>query len=172
MINELVTEERPHLLHPRQPTMPEIIEMYPSNSTEEGISHQNALLPKIKRAPFLLLFSSLDLDYADAVHRDATSVVFSEKDEVCQSLFSMQMNSWIISQRAVRRKIDKRILPMIFFRWELSYILLGLLIPYSSFLCTYSLPLFLWKIVHEELTQSMASVGDKFHVTKIICWNE
>lgn len=75
-----------------------LVKMYPPNNAEEGTHHQSVLRSsaKLQKAPSGL-FSALDLDYADAVHRDAASVVFLEKDE-----------------RAVRRKMDTRILPMIF----------------------------------------------------------
>jgi hypothetical protein len=46
----------------------------------EGTFHQNQMGPKPKRKHF---FSSLDPSYADAVHRDAASVEYSEEEEVC-----------------------------------------------------------------------------------------
>ncbi|KAG9226845.1 hypothetical protein CCMSSC00406_0003482 [Pleurotus cornucopiae] len=64
-----------------------------NESNEDGTFHQQQLGPKAKRKHF---FSSLDPAYADAVHRDAQSVQFTELDE-----------------KAVRRKIDNRVLPLV-----------------------------------------------------------
>ncbi|KAF9489510.1 MFS general substrate transporter [Pleurotus eryngii] len=64
-----------------------------NESNEDGTFHQLQLGPKAKRKHF---FSSLDPAYADAVHRDAQSVQFTELDE-----------------KAVRRKIDNRGLPLV-----------------------------------------------------------
>ncbi|KAF4603128.1 hypothetical protein EYR38_003533 [Pleurotus pulmonarius] len=49
-----------------------------NDSNEDGTFHQLQLGPKAKRKHF---FSSLDPAYADAVHRDAQSVQFTELDE-------------------------------------------------------------------------------------------
>ncbi|KAJ8700835.1 hypothetical protein PTI98_003822 [Pleurotus ostreatus] len=65
----------------------------PNESNEDGTFHQQQLGPKAKRKHF---FSSLDPAYADAVHRDAQSVQFTELDE-----------------KAVRKKIDNRVLPLV-----------------------------------------------------------
>lgn len=46
---------------------------------EDGTIHQSQLGPKAKRRHF---FAPLDLSFADAVHRDATDVIFSEEEEV------------------------------------------------------------------------------------------
>ncbi|KAL4259179.1 hypothetical protein AB1N83_007018 [Pleurotus pulmonarius] len=64
-----------------------------NDSNEDGTFHQLQLGPKAKREHF---FSSLDPASADAVHRDAQSVQFTELDE-----------------KAVRRKIDNRVLPLV-----------------------------------------------------------
>lgn len=50
-----------------------------NESNEDGTFHQQQIGPKAKRKHF---FSSLDPAYADAVHRDAQSVQFTELDEV------------------------------------------------------------------------------------------
>lgn len=54
----------------------------------EGTFHQGQMGPKPKRKHF---FSSLDPSYADAVHRDAASVEYSEDEEVrgCYSILRM-----------------------------------------------------------------------------------
>lgn len=48
-------------------------------SNQEGTFHQSQLGPKAKRH----FFSPLDLSYADAVHKDAETVNYSEDEEVC-----------------------------------------------------------------------------------------
>jgi hypothetical protein len=52
------------------------------NENTEGTFHQSQLGPKAKRKHF---FSPLDQAYSDAVHKDAETVVFTEKEEVNQS---------------------------------------------------------------------------------------
>ncbi|KAF9467701.1 MFS general substrate transporter [Collybia nuda] len=59
----------------------------------EGTFHQSKEGKKPTRRHF---FSPLDASYADAVHRDAADVIYSEVEE-----------------RTVRRKIDNRVLPLI-----------------------------------------------------------
>jgi hypothetical protein len=53
------------------------------NENTEGTFHQSQLGPKAKRKHF---FSPLDQAYSDAVHKDAETVVFTEKEEVNQSM--------------------------------------------------------------------------------------
>ncbi|KAJ7177895.1 MFS general substrate transporter [Mycena filopes] len=64
-----------------------------SHANKDGEYHQSQLGPKPTRKHF---FSPLDPSYADAVNRDAEAVEFTEADE-----------------RAVRRKIDFVVLPLI-----------------------------------------------------------
>lgn len=59
----------------------------------EGTLHQAALGPRIKQRYF---FSALDHTVADAVHKDAEEVEFTEAEE-----------------KAVRRKIDRRVLSLV-----------------------------------------------------------
>lgn len=62
----------------------ETAEKGPGNEpNEDGTFHQLQLGPKAKRKHF---FSSLDPAFADAVHRDAQSVQFTELDEVHQHI--------------------------------------------------------------------------------------
>lgn len=82
----------------------------------DGTLHQSQLGPKAKRKHF---FASLDLSFADAVHRDAADVVFSEEEEVRllrshQPQFNIDVSHQF--QRAVKRKIDRRILPLVICR--------------------------------------------------------
>lgn len=50
------------------------------NSNTEGTLHQSQLGAKVKRKGF---FSPLDFSFADAVHQDAETVVYTEAEEVC-----------------------------------------------------------------------------------------
>lgn len=59
----------------------------------EGTVHQSRLGPKPNRKHF---FSPLDSNYAEAVHKDASTVVFTPEEEY-----------------KVKRKIDNRILPLV-----------------------------------------------------------
>ncbi|TFK31679.1 MFS general substrate transporter [Crucibulum laeve] len=64
-----------------------------SNANEDGTNHQSLLGPKPRRKHF---FSPLDPGYADAVHKDAEEVVYTEEEE-----------------RRVKRKIDNTVLPLV-----------------------------------------------------------
>ncbi|KII91689.1 hypothetical protein PLICRDRAFT_136092 [Plicaturopsis crispa FD-325 SS-3] len=64
---------------------------------KEGTFHQSELGPKARRKHF---FSVLDPSYANAVHRDAETVEYTEAEE-----------------KAVRRKIDTRVLPIVIFSY-------------------------------------------------------
>ncbi|KAF9474852.1 MFS general substrate transporter [Pholiota conissans] len=63
------------------------------HTNKDGDAHQAALGPKAKRKHF---FSPLDPAYADAVHLDAEAVEYTAEQE-----------------RAVRRKIDNTVLPLV-----------------------------------------------------------
>ncbi|KAG5636315.1 hypothetical protein H0H81_008429 [Sphagnurus paluster] len=63
------------------------------NVDAQGTFHQSQLGLKAKRKHF---FAPTDQSYADAVHRDAETVEFTEEEE-----------------RIVRRKIDKSVLPLV-----------------------------------------------------------
>lgn len=54
-----------------------------AKNLKDGTYHQHEMGAKVKRIHF---FSSLDRSYADAVHRDASTVEYSEKEEVCPTL--------------------------------------------------------------------------------------
>ncbi|KAJ7291058.1 MFS general substrate transporter [Mycena rebaudengoi] len=69
-----------------------------SQVNREGDYHQSQMGPKPTRKHF---FSPLDSGYADAVHRDAETVEFTEAEE-----------------RAVKRKIDVVVLPLIVCRYD------------------------------------------------------
>ncbi|EPT00545.1 hypothetical protein FOMPIDRAFT_1036697 [Fomitopsis schrenkii] len=62
-------------------------------SNAEGTLHQAALGPRVKQRHF---FSALDREVADAVHKDAETVEFTEEEE-----------------RVVRKKIDRRVLSLV-----------------------------------------------------------
>lgn len=62
-------------------------------SNAEGTFHQAALGERVKRRHF---FSALDREVADAVHKDAETVEFTEAEE-----------------KEVRRKIDRRVLSLV-----------------------------------------------------------
>ena len=67
--------------------MSEAPEARPSESLQDGTYHQNAL--GVKKTTKASLISPLDPDYADAVHKDAANVVFSEEEEVLSVLFCL-----------------------------------------------------------------------------------
>ncbi|TRM66877.1 MFS general substrate transporter [Schizophyllum amplum] len=73
----------------------------------EGTAHQAALGPKARRGsiwwlgPLGHFFAPLDSNYANAVHLDAASIVYTEEEE-----------------KAVRKKVDKRVLSLV----VLSYV--------------------------------------------------
>ncbi|KAF7292812.1 MFS general substrate transporter [Mycena indigotica] len=81
---------------------------FASPTNTEGTYYQSQLGPKAKRAHF---FSPLDQAYADACHRDAETVEFTEEEE-----------------KKVRRKIDITVLSLIIFSYALSS--LASIVPY------------------------------------------
>ncbi|KAF8062211.1 MFS general substrate transporter [Lyophyllum atratum] len=80
-----------------QPSDGDVKEDGHANDPKDGTLHQAKKGAKAQRAHF---FSALDRSYAEAVHLDAGTVEYSEKEE-----------------RAVRRKIDNRILPLVICRY-------------------------------------------------------
>ncbi|TFK31426.1 MFS general substrate transporter [Crucibulum laeve] len=63
------------------------------NANQDGTNHQSLLGPKPRRKHF---FSPLDPGYADAIHKDAEEVVYTEEEE-----------------RRVKKKIDNTVLPLV-----------------------------------------------------------
>ena len=82
---------------------------------KEGTSHQSELGPKAKRKHF---FAPLDPAYADAVNKDAEFVEFTVDEEVWfSSCFCNYVRADAIYQRAVRKKIDTTVLPLVVCRF-------------------------------------------------------
>ncbi|KDR77295.1 hypothetical protein GALMADRAFT_66247 [Galerina marginata CBS 339.88] len=75
------------------------------HTNKEGILYQSELGPKAHRKHF---FSPLDSSYADAVNRDAEAVEYTAEEE-----------------RAVRKKIDNTVLPLVICRFVRLFILFG-----------------------------------------------
>ena len=87
------------------------------HTNSEGTAYQALQGPKPHRKHF---FSPLDQAYADAVHRDAETVVYTAEEEVWPQFTLLSTDSFKLNlfsfQRLVRRKIDRTVLPLVICR--------------------------------------------------------
>ena len=94
----------------------EEVEKNSDHPNKEGTLYQSELGPKAKRKHF---FSPLDAAYAQAVHKDAEFVEFTPEEEVhlctVTSMTLAELNPTF--QRAVRKKIDCTVLPLVVCRF-------------------------------------------------------
>ncbi|KAG5350387.1 hypothetical protein C0989_011253 [Termitomyces sp. Mn162] len=83
----------------------------------EGTFYQAQLRLKPTRNHF---FAPVDLVHAEAVHRDAETVEYSDEEEVSltPSRLGISSNSFHFQKRQVKRKIDTTILPLVICRRE------------------------------------------------------
>jgi hypothetical protein len=95
------------------PTMEKIEECIEVDPSTEGTLHQLALGDQAKRKHF---FSPLDPVYAEAVHKDAETVVYTPEEEVCDHGSANLRPLIECSQKKVRRKIDNIVLPLVICR--------------------------------------------------------
>lgn len=100
--------------------MEEIEESAEIDYLTEGTLHQLALGDQAKRKHF---FSPLNPVYAEAVHKDAETVVYTSEEEVWYYVSFIFYSLIGYLQKKVRRKIDNTVLPLVVCRWADNLVL-------------------------------------------------